>query len=41
MFSVEERARAREWLLGQARSDPRVTGGALIGSLALPNAEKL
>lgn len=32
MFTPEERARTRELVLELARSDPRVTGGALTGS---------
>src|SRR5436305_10262500 len=35
MFSAEERDRVREWIVELARNDARVTGGALIGSLAV------
>ncbi|HUS14828.1 MAG TPA: hypothetical protein VM536_07390 [Chloroflexia bacterium] len=34
MFTVEERDRVREWVLNLARSDTRVTAGAMIGSMA-------
>jgi predicted nucleotidyltransferase len=34
MFTAEHRSDVLTWLLEMARSDPRVTGGALIGSLA-------
>ena len=30
----------QEWLVARARSDPRVTGGALIGSLAAEGADR-
>ncbi|MFL5733933.1 MAG: hypothetical protein ACJ78Q_12115 [Chloroflexia bacterium] len=35
MFTTEERDRVREWVLEWARSDQRVTGGALTGSMAV------
>ena len=34
MFTVEERERVRAWIVELARTDPRVTGGALTGSMA-------
>src|SRR5437762_3905608 len=34
MFTVEDRDRLREWIVEMARNDPRVTGGALTGSMA-------
>src|SRR5205809_421840 len=34
MFTVEERERVREWIVQMAKNDPRVTGGAMTGSLA-------
>src|SRR6476661_4019332 len=34
MFTVEERERVREWIVEMARNDPRVTGGAMTGSMA-------
>ncbi|HEY1351566.1 MAG TPA: hypothetical protein VGF67_18255 [Ktedonobacteraceae bacterium] len=34
MFTVQQRDRVRQYVLAMARSDPRVTGGALIGSKA-------
>jgi hypothetical protein len=40
MFTVEERAQVQAWLVARARSDPRVTGGALIGSLAAAGADR-
>lgn len=34
MFTTEQRDRVRDYVLAMARADPRVTGGALIGSQA-------
>ena len=34
MFSVEQRDHVRDYILEMARTDSRVTGGALIGSIA-------
>jgi hypothetical protein len=34
MFTVEQRDHVRDYVLQMAKSDPRVTGGALVGSLA-------
>jgi hypothetical protein len=33
-FTVEERDRARDWLLALASADPRVVAGAMVGSMA-------
>jgi hypothetical protein len=40
MFTVEEREQVRAWRVKQAKQDPRVTGGALIGSLAVEGADR-
>jgi hypothetical protein len=34
VFSVADRERVHSWVLALARSDPRVVGGAVVGSLA-------
>ena len=34
MYTAEQRDQARAWVVAMARADPRVTAGALIGSLA-------
>src|SRR5437764_267116 len=34
MFTIEERERVQQWIVEMAKNDPRVTGGAMIGSLA-------
>lgn len=35
MFTIEQRDYVRDWVLNLARSDPRVTAGALTGSMAI------
>jgi hypothetical protein len=40
VFSVEERDRAREYILEKARSDPRVVSGASVGSDAGGHADR-
>jgi hypothetical protein len=34
MFTVEDRDRLREWIVSMAKNDPRVTGGAMTGSMS-------
>ena len=34
MFTVEDRDRLRDWVVGMASSDRRVVAGAVLGSLA-------
>ncbi len=33
MFSLEQRTRVRDWMLGVAQTDKRITAGALTGSV--------
>ena len=40
MFTVEERDRAREYVLEKAKADPRVVAGAEVGSLALGGGDR-
>ena len=40
MFTTEERDAVREGVLEMARSDPRVTAGALTGSISLGNVDE-
>ena len=35
MFTIEQRDNVRDRVLEMARADPRVTGGALTGSMAI------
>ena len=39
MFSVDDRQRAHERVLALAENDPRVVGGAVVGSLALSDGD--
>jgi len=40
MFSVEDRNRLRDQVLAWAGADPRVTAGAVVGSLALADGDR-
>jgi hypothetical protein len=40
MFSIEQRANVRDWVVGTARSDERIVGGATTGSLAAGKPDK-
>ena len=40
MFTIEERNRIRDHVLGLAHADPRVVAGAVVGSLALDEGDR-
>src|SRR5262245_57747247 len=40
MFSVDDRNRVRDHVLGRAKADGRVVAGAVVGSLALSEGDR-